>query len=88
MKEKVKELLKEMYLLQSAGGGELFNNLISTTTDMHCELNGISKESFIKKHLELWDLVWDGYPSYPDDWKRRQELYRNLLDNLLNQEVE
>lgn len=86
MKEKVKAMLKEMYLLQSADGGELFDNLISLAQDMYCELNGISKEDFIKKHLELWDLVWSGYPTYPDDWKRRQELYRGLLDNLLNQE--
>ena len=87
MKNTIKELLKEMYLLQSAGGGGLFDRAIEIATDIHCELNGVDKEKYLNELQEIKDLAWKDQPiHFTEVWDKRQKLYTKLINGFLGTE--
>jgi hypothetical protein len=82
MKEKCFELLKEQLLLQSAGGFEMFDNPISLTIDIYCEMCEIDNEQFRKKLRDIGAMVWDNYDGDIKTWRSHQDLYKRLIDTL------
>ena len=82
MKEKCFQLLKEQWLLQSAGGLAIFDKTISLTVDIYCELVNINREEFIAKWCDIWTAAWNEYGGDLKSWRGRQDLYSRLIDTL------
>lgn len=87
MKEKAFVLLKELLLLQSAGGFDMFNNAIELAIDVYCEITETDKEKFNEDLHAIQASVWhEGCRC--SDFKSRQSTYSLLLDILKKGEKE
>ena len=80
MKEKAFELLKELLLLQSAGGGETLSDVIEMTIDIYCELTAKDKEKFKAELMAIQAFVWS--KRNDSNFKILQKNYATLIDNM------
>lgn len=85
MNEKIKDMIYGLSVLQSAGAGDMLNNQIELAIDIHCELNGVDKEQFLKDYHNVQVACWSTYEGDHgyDTWDRRQDSYKRRLIELL-----
>lgn len=76
------ELLKELLLLQSAGGYDMFDNSVDLAISIHCEKLGIDEQTFRDKLKNIAHIVWDKYDGNHKTWEQHQDTYKQLIDTL------
>lgn len=90
MQDKVKELLKELYVGAACGAGCYADEAITLAEEIHCELNDLDIEEFRSKREDIshlcWDGTWNDNPLDREKWRTRLYNYDKLLGLLLKGE--
>ena len=80
MKDKAFELLKELLLLQSAGGFDMYNQSIEIAIDIYCELANKDRNNFKADLIAISSFIWSKRNS--SNFNILQQNYAMLIDNL------
>lgn len=80
MRETSFKLLKELLLLQSAGGGDMLDSSIEMAIEIYCISIGSDKSKFTQELNSNKKLVW-GDGGY-ENFQTKQELYTRLIDSM------
>lgn len=85
MKENIKALLLEAYLLETAGAWDSMTEIIEFAERIYCELNNINLEEYQKRVEEIYEFVWtDIFKDGLRQQRKGQIVYEALLKQFLN----
>lgn len=86
MKEKMKEILLDMYSEEMLGAFDLFKISMPLAEEVYCELSGWDVEELRQKKKEIeWLVFSDQHPHFYKDFGLRYDYCMKLLENLLEE---